>query len=224
VLPYTGPNIGTFLEPFGRADLLEYMNTFWIAQNQDNAGFWGHEMSKHGYCFSTFNVPCYGPQYREHEEVVDFFETAIKYYQRFPTYKWLKAKDIVPSNSTTYSYTAIRDVLAKKHGGVPFLGCSGPRFNATEAGKGSTDNGYTVLSEVWYYEHVSTLFSLLPLSYTPRDSNTHIQVYGRTQEGRTVSVDASPTYLTNCAMTKGAIHYYQRSNGSEKAPAVPYKG
>jgi ribonuclease T2 len=38
VLPYTGPNIGTFLEPFGKADLLEYMNTYWIAQNQDNAG------------------------------------------------------------------------------------------------------------------------------------------------------------------------------------------
>jgi ribonuclease T2 len=29
---YTGPNIGTFLEPFGRYDLLEYMNNYWIAQ------------------------------------------------------------------------------------------------------------------------------------------------------------------------------------------------
>lgn len=26
VLPYNGPNIGTFLEPFGKYDLLAYMN------------------------------------------------------------------------------------------------------------------------------------------------------------------------------------------------------
>ncbi|KAJ4344917.1 hypothetical protein N0V95_006117 [Ascochyta clinopodiicola] len=199
---YTGPNIGTFLEPFGRYDLLEYMNTYWIAQNQDNAGFWGHEFSKHATCFSTFNTPCYGPQYRQHEDVVDFFETTIKYYQRFPTHKWLKAKKIVPSNSTTYSYTDFKDTLAKKHGGIPFIGCSGPRFNATAAGNNTTDNGYTVLSEVWYYEHV----------------------YGRPQEGKTVPVDASASYQTNCAKTKGAIHYYQRSKGSEKVPSVPFAG
>lgn len=216
---YTGPNIGTFLEPFGRYDLLDYMNNYWIAQvsnspkhllplphtktpqNQDNPGFWGHEFSKHATCFSTFNVPCYGPLHREHEEVVDFFSTAIKYYQRFPTHKWLKAKHIVPSNSTTYSYTDFKNTLAKKHGGVPFIGCSGPRFNATAAGKGSSDNGYTVLSEVWYYEHV----------------------YGRPQEGKTVAVDASPSYLTNCAKTEGAILYPLRSNGSERVPAVPFK-
>jgi ribonuclease T2 len=197
---YKGPNIGTFLEPFGRYDLLSYMNTYWIAQNQDNPGFWGHEFSKHATCFSTFNTPCYGPQYREHEEVVDFFETAIQYYQRFPTYKWLKAKKIVPSNSTTYSYTDFKSTLAKKHGAIPFIGCSGPRFNATAAGKNTTDNGYTVLSEVWYYEYV----------------------YGRPQEGNTVPVDASASYQTNCAKTAGAIHYPLRTNGSEKVPMVPF--
>lgn len=200
VPPYTGPNIGTFLEPFGRFDLLEYMNTYWIAWLQDNAGFWGHEFSKHATCFSTFNVPCYGPQYRQHEDVVDFFETAIKYYKRFPTFDWLAAENITPSNSTTYTYSDLRDVLFKQHGGIPFLGCSGPRYNTTAAGKNSTDNGYTVLSEVWYYEHV----------------------YGRPQEGNTIPVNASSTYLTNCAKVEGAIHYYQRTNGSERLPAVPY--
>jgi ribonuclease T2 len=133
------------------------MNNYWIAQNQDNAGFWGHEFSKHATCFSTFNVPCYGPQYRQHEDVVDFFETTIKYYKRFPTFKWLEEAHITPSNKTGYSYTDIRDVLFEKHGGVPFIGCSGPRYNTTAAGKGSLDNGYTALSEVWYYEYVSSL-------------------------------------------------------------------
>jgi ribonuclease T2 len=176
------------------------MNTYWIAWQQDNPGFWGHEFSKHATCFSTFNVPCYGPQYREHEDVVDFFETAIKYYKRFPTFDWLAAKDITPSNSTTYSYSDLVDVLHEQHGGIPFLGCSGPRYNATEAGKNTTDRGYTILSEVWYYEHV----------------------YGRPQEGNAIPVNASASYLTNCATTEGAIHYPERTNGSEKAPVVPF--
>lgn len=131
------------------------MNTYWIGWLQDNPGFWAHEFSKHATCFSTFNVPCYGPQYRQHEDVVDFFETAIKYYKRFPTFKWLEEGCITPSNSTTYTYSKLRDVLFNKHGGIPFIGCSGPRYNTTAAGKGSKDNGFSVLSEIWYYEHVS---------------------------------------------------------------------
>jgi ribonuclease T2 len=95
--------------------------------------------------------------YRQHEEVVDFFDTAIKYYRRFPTFSWLQEAKIVPSNTTGYTYTDIRDVLFAKHGGVPFIGCSGPKYNNTAAGKAanSTDSGATVLSEVWYYEYVS---------------------------------------------------------------------
>lgn len=200
VPPYKGPNIGTFLKPFGKFDLLEYMNTYWIAQNQDNAGFWGHEFSKHATCFSTFNTQCYGPRYQKHEEVVNFFETTIKYYRRFPTFDWLKGAGITPSNTTTYSYGKIRDTLFKKHGGIPFIGCSGPRYNATEAGRNSNDTGFTVLTEVWYYEHV----------------------YGRPQEGDTIPVNASSTFLTTCAKTNGAIHYYERTNGSARAPKVPF--
>ncbi|KAF1959282.1 ribonuclease T2, partial [Byssothecium circinans] len=192
VPPYTGPDIGTFLEPFGKADLREWMDTYWIAQNQDNAGFWAHEFSKHATCFSTFNTACYGPQYRSHEEVVDFFETAIRYYLRFPTFEWLASAGIAPSNSTTYSYAELRDVLFEKSGGVPFIGCAGPRFNSTEMGRNSTDNGFTVLSEVWYYEHV----------------------YGRPQDGWTVPQNASASYVTNCARTEGAIVYPERAEGS----------
>jgi ribonuclease T2 len=155
VPPYNGSNIGTFLEPFGKFDLLAYMNTYWIAQNQDNPGFWGHEFSKHATCFSTFNVPCYGPEYRKHEDVVDFFETVVKYQKRVPTFKWLEKAGIKPSNSTQYTYSDIRDTLAKKHGAVPYIGCSGPRYNTTEAGMNGTDSGFTRVTEVWYYEYVS---------------------------------------------------------------------
>ncbi|KAH4934847.1 hypothetical protein HBI79_078060 [Parastagonospora nodorum] len=206
VAPYNGSNIGTFLEPFGRYDLLDYMNNYWIAFQQDNPGFWGHEFSKHATCFSTFNVPCYGPMYRQHEEVVDFFETTIKYYKRFPTFKWLEEASITPSNATGYSYTAIRDVLFAKHGGVPFIGCNGPRYsesdvspwnNTTAAGKGRPEKRNT----------------------GPRQN---LEVYGRPQEGNVIPTSAAPTYLTNCAKAPGAVMYYQRSNGSERVPTVPF--
>jgi len=56
VPPYNGSSIETFsLIPFGRYDLLNYMNTFWINQGGSNAAFWQHEFSKHATCFSTFD-------------------------------------------------------------------------------------------------------------------------------------------------------------------------
>lgn len=154
VPPYKGPGVGTFLEPFGKLDLLNWMNTYWINQGAPNADFWGHEFSKHATCYSTFDVPCYGPGYVEHEEVVDFIETAIKFYRRLPTWEWLKEAKITPSNSTTYTLEAMQSALTKRYGAVPYIGCTGPKYNTTETGKNSTDNGGTVVDEVWYYSHV----------------------------------------------------------------------
>ncbi|KAK3208418.1 hypothetical protein GRF29_77g663178 [Pseudopithomyces chartarum] len=179
---YNGSDIGTFLEPFGKYDLLEYMNNYWIAQNQDNAGFWATSSP------ST-------PPATLHSTLLATVRST-----RFPTFEWLKEADITPSNCTTYSYTDIRDTLVEKHGGLPFIGCTGPRYNTTEAGKNSTDNGYTVLSEAWYYEYV----------------------YGRPQEMNTIPVNASATYYTNCAKAAGAIHYPERTNGSTRVPTLPF--
>ncbi|KAF2467449.1 ribonuclease T2 [Lindgomyces ingoldianus] len=199
VPPYTGPDIGTFVKGFGRYDLLDYMNTYWIAQNQENSGFWGHEFSKHATCFSTFNTACYGPKYVQHSEVVDFFETAVQWYKKVPTYKWLRKEGIVPSNTTTYSYKEIAGVLGRRHGAVPYVGCTGQRWNNTEEGRGGVDSGFTVLSEVWYYDYA----------------------YGRPQDGKTVPVNATGSQ-TNCAKVEGAIRYYERTKGSERTPRVPY--
>ncbi|KAI9744780.1 MAG: hypothetical protein M1818_001705 [Claussenomyces sp. TS43310] len=194
VPPYTGPNIGTFLKPFGKFDLLAYMNKYWISQGSPNSDFWGHEFSKHGTCYSTFDLPCYGPEYRKHEDVVDFFETAIMYYEQLPTWKWLAAKKIHPSNTTTYTLSDIQAALTAGFGAVPYIGCSGPRYNGTAAGNGTLDRGYTQISEVWYYHHV----------------------YGRVQRGHAVPVNASINggSLGNCAKAPGAIHYYERAAGS----------
>ncbi|KAF9643851.1 ribonuclease T2 [Thelephora ganbajun] len=135
---YTGPSIDTFVAEFGRYDLLEYMNKYWINQGAPNADLWAHEFSKHGTCTSTFDVACY-TDYQEHEEVVNYFETVVRGFQRHPTYDLLAAYGITPSNETTYPLAKIQDALKAQIGALPYLGCS--------------QNG-TSLSEAWYFGHV----------------------------------------------------------------------
>lgn len=195
VEPWNGAAISEFLKPFGKLDLLAFMNRHWIAQNQPNSDFWAHEFSKHATCFSSFDVECYGPQYRVREEVPDFFETVVAYHQSLPTWGWLRAKQIAPSNETRYSLTAIRDALTEGYGKTPYISCTGPAYNTTEAGNGSKDQGKTVLSEVWYYHHV----------------------FGRVQRNQPwrVNADVAGGSLSNCAIAPDSIWYYERSEGSE---------
>ncbi|MCJ1325440.1 hypothetical protein MMC10_002103 [Thelotrema lepadinum] len=193
---YTGPGVDTFLEAFGKYDLLAWMNTYWINQGAPNVNFWAHEFSKHGTCYSTFDTPCYGPQYKEHEDVVDFFETAVEFYLGLPTWTWLEQAGITPSNTSTYTLSAVQGALEAKFGAVPYIGCTGPRYNGTTTGN-ATDKGYTYIDEVWYYHYV----------------------YGKPQNGKAVPVDASIGGLStsSCATSEGALHYFERTPSSVRA-------
>ncbi|KAH8700915.1 ribonuclease T2-like protein, partial [Talaromyces proteolyticus] len=196
VPPYTGPSIDTFLHPFGKFDLLAWMSKYWINQGAPSKNLWAHEFSKHATCYSTFDTPCFGPDAQPHSDVVNFFETAITYFLRHPTYDWLSAAGITPSNKTAYTLDEIQWTLTQASGAVPYLGCTGPRFNETAAGKGSQDNGRTVLDEVWYYFHA----------------------HGRPQDLKYKPVDADSVGSdTSCAHSKGAVWYYKRTKGSEAA-------
>jgi ribonuclease T2 len=90
----------------------------------------------------------------------------------------------------------MQQALTKGFSLVPFLGCSGPKYNETVAGKGSLDNGRTELNEVWYYYHA----------------------YGRPQSahGKKLAADVAGGRLTTCAKAKGAVWYYERTKGSEQ--------
>lgn len=132
----------------------------------------------------------------EHEDVINFFDTVIKYFLRLPTYDWLKAAGITPSNSTSYSLSDFQNTLTSAYGTVPYVGCAGPRYNETQAGKGSTDNGRTALSEVWYFSWAN----------------------GRAQDQTEQSeVKVNSTSKSNCATSKGAVWYYERTPGSERS-------
>ncbi|KAL4399091.1 RNA endonuclease [Malassezia pachydermatis] len=189
---WKGPGVDTFIEDWGRKDLLDFMNTFWVSQGSPNKDFWAHEFSKHGTCYSTFDIPCYGPKYRKNEDLIEFYETAIKFYRELPTYDWLAAEGITPSNKTAYSLSDITNALKKHYGATPHLGCSGPSYSETDAGKGSNDHGRTVLTEVWYFNHVT----------------------GRVQDANATHIDS--TTDTSCSSADGAIWYYERASKSEQ--------
>lgn len=140
VPPYKGPSVETFIVEFGRLDLLDYMNKYWINQGAPNSDFWGHEFSKHATCTSTYDVACYGPDYKEHQDVIDFYLSVVRAFQKFPTWEMLAAAGIHPSNTTTYSLSQLQNALKAQTGSVPYLGCGG-------------EDG-TILQEVWYYSHV----------------------------------------------------------------------
>merc|ERR1711939_49475 len=190
--PYTGNVTMTgVLQKFGRLDLLAYMEKYWVSQGSSSESFWAHEVSKHATCYSNYQTACWGPQYQEHAEVANFLETAVNAYKMYPTYEWLAAAGITPSNSTTYSLGQIEDALTKASGAKPYIGCSGPRYNTTAAGNGTTDSGRTVISELWYYNHAFGRIDNLNLTAVPSTSNS------------------------SCATTDKVIHYYARGNGTE---------
>ncbi|KAF4126774.1 ribonuclease T2 [Geosmithia morbida] len=189
VPPYRGEPIDRWFGPYGKADLLAWMNDHWIALDQPNWILWAHEYSKHATCFSSFQKECYL------DDMFDFFETTIAFYKTVPSFTWLSAADIKPSNRTAYSLSSIQDALTSGFGQLPFVGCSGPKYNETEAGRGSDDDGATVLDEIWYYHHV----------------------YGSPQRVRSVPVPVTDSYRTTCAEAKDAIWYYERTEGSERS-------
>ncbi|CCO37329.1 hypothetical protein BN14_11484 [Rhizoctonia solani AG-1 IB] len=59
----------------------------------------------------------------------------VELFKDLPTYKWLKAKGIVPSTTTTYTLAQIQQAVAAKTGFIPTVGCN--------------KQGY--LSEMWYH-------------------------------------------------------------------------
>ncbi|CAH0049616.1 unnamed protein product [Clonostachys solani] len=194
VPPYKGESIDKWFVPNGKADLLAYMNRHWVSQLDPNWVLWAHEYSKHATCFSTFQTECYGPNYSKFDDLFEFFETVIRYHRTLPTYDWLSAAGIKPSNRTSYSVAKIQKVLSDSYGQPPFIGCGGPKYNETEAGKGSLDNGGTVLNEMWWY----------------------MNVLGRIQDHQALRLPATVGgRLTSCAQADNAVWYYERTNGSE---------
>ncbi|KAI6785149.1 Ribonuclease Trv-like protein [Emericellopsis cladophorae] len=194
VVPYDGEPISKWFEPNGKADLMEYMEKYWPGLDQASWILWAHEYSKHATCFSTFQTECYGPNMHVLDDLWDYFETTIAYFRTLPSWGWLATHGIIPSNSTPYTLGNIQEALTQGFGELPFVGCAGPRYNETEAGKGSMDSGRTELNEIWYYYHV----------------------FGAPQRAQGLRVPVIDSFVTTCAKAENAIKYYERAKGSEQ--------
>ncbi|KAM0790461.1 hypothetical protein ACM66B_003338 [Microbotryomycetes sp. NB124-2] len=140
---WKGESATEILKKFGRYDLLNYMNGYWIARDQPNDYLWAHEYAKHATCFSTFDTNCYD-NHQPFEDAVDYWQAAIRANKMFPTYDILASQGILPSNSTSYKLVEFENAFVSQVGAKPFFGCSGPEKSGERK----------VLSEVWVFAHV----------------------------------------------------------------------
>ena len=104
--------------------------------NGSSADLWAHEWNKHGTCLSTLYPECYD-DYQHGQEMVDYFDISIRMSRELPTFQFLEACGIVPSNDTTYFFSDIQQCLARHTGGEGYT----PHVRCSERGE---------LNEVWY--------------------------------------------------------------------------
>lgn len=62
------------------------MNDHWKDNSDDDESLWSHEWNKHGTCMSTLETTCY-EDYKENEEVGDYFEKAVEIFKGIDSYK-----------------------------------------------------------------------------------------------------------------------------------------
>ncbi|KAF2431450.1 ribonuclease T2 [Tothia fuscella] len=117
--------------------LMRYFKIYWKVLNGTDVDLWAHEWAKHGTCMSTLRPNCYA-NYEPHMELMQFFTTIYELYRRLPTFTFLSACGILPTNETTYTLETIETCLRAATGFVPHLGCSSDNY----------------LNEIWYYFHL----------------------------------------------------------------------
>ncbi len=123
------------LEQFGENQLLDEMDRVWKNIRGNDDYLWVHEFNKHGTCMNTLKPSCYDQEnYRENQNVVDFYKRSMQLFKTLPTYQWLAQSGIVPSNSKLYTREEIESSLEEHFGHPVFVSCRG-----------------NMLQEVWYF-------------------------------------------------------------------------
>ncbi|KAF7984998.1 hypothetical protein HWV62_9978 [Athelia sp. TMB] len=126
---YTG--ISTLLSDHGASSTLSYMQKYWLNDDGTSEELWEHEWATHGTCYSTLEPSCFGDSYYKGEEAVAFYETVVKLFKTLPTYEWLAASGITPSDSKTYKWSAVEAALLKNGNGMkPAVTCSSGKISA----------------------------------------------------------------------------------------------
>lgn len=142
------PAIIPILESFGKDSLLSYMQKNWKGINGDEH-LYTHEWENHGTCVNTIQPECYD-DYQTSQEVVDYFERAVELHKQLPTYQWLEAAGILPSEDITYRLDDLHAALESKHGHPVVIACE-----------------HNELREIWY--NFAVLGSVAGGKFVPSD-------------------------------------------------------
>ena len=78
-------DITSLIQNAGKADLLDYMNTYWQSNDESSEAFWEHEWATHGTGVNTIDPSCY-TDYSTGDEAVDFFQQVVDLFQTLDTY------------------------------------------------------------------------------------------------------------------------------------------
>ncbi|KAG7911382.1 hypothetical protein KL906_000703 [Ogataea polymorpha] len=190
-------NAEEVLTSFGEEQLLERMREVW---NNDN-NLWVHEFNKHGTCLSTIKPSCY-QNFETGKEVVDYFRKAVELFEGLPTYRWLEAAGITPSDSHTYTKQQIDEALRSRFGGEVYFKC---------------DSNHA-LNEVWYFHHLRG--SIPHGKYVPIDAliSSNCPSFGikfplkKTPSTSTTTATGTETSATSTATPTGNGGYLKLEN------------
>ncbi|KAL4486114.1 hypothetical protein ABPG72_012167 [Tetrahymena utriculariae] len=86
-----------------------YMNTYWVGLYSSTQTFLDHEWTKHG--------TCYGNDQNQ------YFTVATDLHKKYNPISALAAKNIVPSDSKSYTVQQVQSALESGFGGPVFLQC-----------------------------------------------------------------------------------------------------
>lgn len=129
-------NQATEILKSGSPETLEYLNTYWKDNSNDDEKLWEHEWNKHGTCISTMEKKCY-ESYKDNDDIIDYYKKAVELHKKLKTHKVLADAGISPDDSKTYSLKDMQAAISKAHGSEVTINC---RSGA--------------ISEIWYFYNV----------------------------------------------------------------------
>ncbi|PCH34199.1 base non-specific and adenylic acid preferential ribonuclease [Wolfiporia cocos MD-104 SS10] len=116
-------DISTLLSDQGASSTLDYMNTYWVSDDESNEDFWQHEWDTHGTCYTTLEPACIADDSTTGADAVAFFESVVSLFQTLPTYSWLEAGGITPSNDQTYTLDELQNAIQSAAGVTASFDC-----------------------------------------------------------------------------------------------------
>ncbi|KAI8920038.1 ribonuclease T2-like protein [Powellomyces hirtus] len=125
------------VEAYAPEDLKAEMRRVWMSADGNYNWIWSHEWNKHGTCMSTINPTCF-PTQKPAQDRLAYFAASLALRKRFDLFKIFSAHDIIPSETTTYSFSQFQAALKAEIGFEGALQCT-------------KNNGTAYLREVWVY-------------------------------------------------------------------------